>query len=257
MPDADSRRAFALRLLAEFGVIVVGVLVALGVDSWAAARQDRALEAEYLGRLLDDVRYDIDELEMVEVVSRVGSETSGALRTPEVLDTITAGRLVSSVIAVGNVRIADPSRSTFQELINSGQIVLIRSPTIRRALASYERTITELDGAWNMFAPSLRPWYAARIPQDVYARFRATESCTSGSAADDVDVYEIVCDFDLDEWSPDALRSDVRAESGQQLFRQAEYNHGAHAFFASLLLAEARALEALLQDEVAATTRRR
>jgi hypothetical protein len=53
------------RLVAEFLVIVVGVLVALGVDQWVQDRQDRALEAEYLERLLADVRYDLDELAFI------------------------------------------------------------------------------------------------------------------------------------------------------------------------------------------------
>ena len=246
----SDRRTFALRLVAEFGVIVLGVLVALGFDSWAAARRDRALEAEYLARLLDDVRYDLNELSMVEIVSEVGAAAGGTLAASEVLDTLSPGRLVSSVITVGNVRIPDLSRSTFEELINSGQIVLIQSQPIRRALASYDRTIRELEEAWTPFAPSLRPWYSARIPPDVYVRYRATEACTSGSVLEQVDAYEIVCDFDLGGWSTDALRADVQAESGQQLFRQAEYNYGAHIFFASLLLEQARALEALLQEAV-------
>jgi hypothetical protein len=52
---ARSSTSLAPRLVAEFLVIVVGVLVALGVDSWAGDRADRVLEREYLHRLLDDV----------------------------------------------------------------------------------------------------------------------------------------------------------------------------------------------------------
>ena len=43
------------RLLSEFLVIVVGVLVALGFDEWGQARRDHALEQEYLVRIGHDL----------------------------------------------------------------------------------------------------------------------------------------------------------------------------------------------------------
>ncbi len=55
------KKNLPLQWAAEFVVIVVGVLVALGVDSWASERSDRVLERDYLERLLDDVRYDLRE----------------------------------------------------------------------------------------------------------------------------------------------------------------------------------------------------
>ena len=41
------------RLIAEFLVIVIGVLVALGADQWAEDREARVLEAEYLAAAHD------------------------------------------------------------------------------------------------------------------------------------------------------------------------------------------------------------
>jgi hypothetical protein len=125
-------------------VIVVGVLVALGVESWAQDRRDRAQETEYLARLLDDVRFDLEELALVDSVSRVGLETS------------------------------------------------------RR-----------------------------------------------------ISAFPVPCTFDLGGWSPEGLRAEVRAEAGQRIFRMAGHNYAAHAFFTSLLQAEARELEAVLAQAVA------
>lgn len=64
LPETSVNSSFDVRsewpmLAAEFLVIVVGVLVALGVDSRASWRNDRQLETEYLERLLEDVRYDL------------------------------------------------------------------------------------------------------------------------------------------------------------------------------------------------------
>jgi len=241
-------RSFVLRLVAEFLVIVVGVLVALGMDNWATSQRERALEAEYLSRLLDDVRYDLRELSFVDSVSRIGGDASRMLHTPSVVDSLGPSQLVSAVLVAGDVRIPDPSRSTFEELINSGQIVLIRSQEVRRALSSYARTINELSGGWNAFDPGLRPWFAARIPLEVN-RLRETATCFRGSSQE-IDSFSIVCEFDLGGWSAERLRAELRTEAGRDLFRMAENNYHAHALFTSLLLAEARALERVLQDEL-------
>ena len=48
----------ARRLLLEFVVIVLGVLVALAADRWAQDRADRDLEAAYVQRLTNEIRGD-------------------------------------------------------------------------------------------------------------------------------------------------------------------------------------------------------
>jgi len=48
----------ASRAVAEFTVIVLGVLVALGFESWREDVADRALELEYLERLHSE--FDVD-----------------------------------------------------------------------------------------------------------------------------------------------------------------------------------------------------
>jgi hypothetical protein len=52
------RRGVPIRAVSEFFVIVVGVLVALGVDSWASERADRTAEVEYLEQLATELRLD-------------------------------------------------------------------------------------------------------------------------------------------------------------------------------------------------------
>ena len=59
-----TRTATLRKALLEFAVIVLGVLVALGVDQWNGSRQDRARETDYLGRLAADLRLDTAALNM-------------------------------------------------------------------------------------------------------------------------------------------------------------------------------------------------
>jgi hypothetical protein len=242
--------SFIIRLVAEFFVIVVGVLVALGVDSWATSQRERALEAEYLARLLDDVRFDLDELAMVDSVSRIGIDASRRLTDPSILETMSPGQVVSAAWAVANTRVADLSRSTFDELINSGQIEVIHSNAVRRELASYNRAINEISGAWNGIAPDLLRWYSARVPQTIGARMGLDSECMRNSERA-LNAFSVICDLDLSGWSSQAFEAAVRSEAGQQMFRMAGHNYAAHAFFVETLAEEARALERVLEDAVA------
>jgi hypothetical protein len=246
-------KSFVFRLAAEFVVIVVGVLVALGVDSWATSQRERALESEYLARLLDDVRFDLEELAMVDSVSRTGIDASQQLTDPSVLETMSPGQVVSAVWAVANTRIADLSRTTFQELINSGQIEVIQSHAVRRALASYDRSINEMAGAWNGIAPDLLRWYAARVPGVIGDRMYADSACARGVDRGLVNAFSVICDVDLTGWSSEAFEGAVRSEAGQEMLRMAGHNYRAHAFFVAALTEEARALERVLADALAGT----
>lgn len=57
------------RTIAEFTVIVIGVLVALGFESWREDVADRALELEYLERLKNDFHEDSLRIRLVDFYS--------------------------------------------------------------------------------------------------------------------------------------------------------------------------------------------
>ena len=46
-------------LVAETIVVVLGILIALGVDDFRTDRADRRLEIEYVRRLQDDLKHDL------------------------------------------------------------------------------------------------------------------------------------------------------------------------------------------------------
>lgn len=164
---------FWLRATGEFFVIVVGVLVALAVDSWASSRNDRVLEQEYLSRLLDDVRYDLAEIDFVTAITAAGEAYADSLLS----DSAAFGepdRLVAAVLLASNARTPDLSRNTLRELVSSGRIALIRSAEVRRALAAYDRAVTEQEGYWTSVSRGLSDWADSRIPFRLLAAFDRT-----------------------------------------------------------------------------------
>lgn len=125
----------------EFVVIVVSVLVALGLDQWAAGRADRLSERAYLEALLTDL--DADAAFLSETViplvaladsalGEVGPVARGVVGFPA--DTIGfLRRVVSSRRTVALL----PSSPTYDELIATGALRLIESASLRSSLITY------------------------------------------------------------------------------------------------------------------------
>jgi hypothetical protein len=126
------------RLVAEFLVIVTGVLVALGVDQWRDDREDDALEVAYAGRLLSDLRVDTAQYGgmLRDRWSVKGDVLLGLFqgRLPEAED---AEEMVAALDVSGWVGIIAAQTAAFREMESSGRLGLLWNPHTREALASY------------------------------------------------------------------------------------------------------------------------
>jgi hypothetical protein len=134
-------RNFFVRLSFELIVIVGGILIALAISDWVSERQDRALEQEYLGRLIVDMQ---SNLEQAEFVSRYQqSIVKNARRIYLLIQHGTGlGEQPAAVIAYAYWASAIQSPTwidaTHQELLGSGRYVLLRNPDLRKALLEFD-----------------------------------------------------------------------------------------------------------------------
>jgi len=211
--DASVKTAWP-RLAAEFIIIVAGVLVALSVDSLVSWTHDRELEAEYLERLLQDVDYDLAELDFVEMVAEAAEAYADSLLMPGVPGEWGESHLVAAVALASNSRQADLSRSTFQELVTSGRIGLIRSPELRAQLADYDRQFLELVGFWDRATPDFQIWVRSRVPNRVIRDFG--DACGRPDAPSISDPT-VVCPFEIRGWSAADLRSELGSDEARLL----------------------------------------
>jgi hypothetical protein len=219
-----SRGAAWPRFLGEFLVIVIGVLVALGVDNWASATSDRALEQEYLERLLQDVRSDLVQYEFIADVSAAGTAYLDTLLAPGAVAEMEAGRLVGAVFIAARNRNPNPVRPTFQELVSSGRIGLIRSRAVRTALVEYEEAIAQTEGFWEEVTSQLPSWVRSRIPPSIESNW--TNTCGQVRAVGNNTPQPMVtCPFDLGGWSADTLRRDLQTLEAQSHFTLHWWRH--------------------------------
>jgi hypothetical protein len=131
------------RLLGEFVVIVVGILMALWVDELRQDRVNAGLEVEYLESLVTDLEADLAQFEQTEAWMR---RSEAAAATVLALyagspPTENVANLVAAVETAGWQNSPYITRNTIDDLRSTGNLRLLRDPALRRAIASYYATV--------------------------------------------------------------------------------------------------------------------
>lgn len=125
--------------IGELLIVVAGVMIALYADGWIQARQDRALELEYVERLIGDLQLDTAAISNIMARSQERAEHGRVILSA--FDT--RERAVSPADFVRAVEYGDyfsyPSYSTttIDDLMSTGNLRLIRSTEVKEAVSTY------------------------------------------------------------------------------------------------------------------------
>lgn len=129
------------RIVAEFFLVVMGVLAALMVDTWMEERQDDNLRQEYMTRLADDLETDRQSLDyrisFYSAVRNFGIETLGRIQSDSQVEqeAILAAYYASELFLFRSLE------NTYEDMQSTGNIRLLADIELRLALASYYRKI--------------------------------------------------------------------------------------------------------------------
>jgi hypothetical protein len=128
------------RLLAEFAVIVAGVLIALAVDAWWGRRQEREQAREYLEQLL----VDFQETER-RLRGTVAGERERLERVSLVIDRALHGPLphADSLDLPTGYNQFEPLTGTLTALVQGGDLRLLDSDSVRFELVAFSTLIEE------------------------------------------------------------------------------------------------------------------
>ncbi|MFV1988709.1 MAG: hypothetical protein ACC682_15650 [Gemmatimonadota bacterium] len=136
------------RVFADFTLIVLGVLTALGAESLLARRSQAALADEYRSRLSADLAADAEALEQrVVLFDRVAMHGRGTL------EWLLSGRegdedtLISALLASERWQFS-PASSTYADLESTGNLQLIGDLDVRAALSHYYSEAFQRDEIW-------------------------------------------------------------------------------------------------------------
>jgi len=131
-------------LFGETVVVVLGVLIALSLDDYWTDRQERALELQYVDRIIADVHADIEYVDntirdlwirKLQILDTIAPVVRGNEPIPEDIE------LFLRNVALGGIGGASSTRwvtsTTFDDLRSTGNLRLIRDAELRRKIARY------------------------------------------------------------------------------------------------------------------------
>jgi len=127
------------RLAAEFFLIVLGVVAALGVDRWVQEIEEDRTERDYLLRLARDVQANDSIFRFMlqdwEASQKAASDLMNVLNDPS--SRPPAAGLLAAVARAGATNTGPAQDANFQDLAATGNLRLIRNSDLRVALVHY------------------------------------------------------------------------------------------------------------------------
>lgn len=130
----------------EIVLIVIGILIALQLNAWNQAKQNRVLELRYLNGIENDLLGDIRELETLFERDTLKFDAYTAI-----IKTLGSSDYAENKqkIAVGlrnisGLRWFEGQNAVFEELKSSGKLNLVQSDSIRYAIQRYYRFFVEV-----------------------------------------------------------------------------------------------------------------
>ncbi len=180
------------KLAAEFVLIIVGVLIALAVDTAFKSREDDSLRAEYIVRLEQDIRSDrqalLHRIDFFTDVQRFSNEMLAWLDTDSAVD---QDVLLASFYAA-EVWPVITTLATYQDLLSTGNIRLLRDIDFRASLFAYYNKADTSRPGWSP-SQGYREIIRGIIPNDVQRLIR--ENCPTTDTLDEVPTGFPPCDL--------------------------------------------------------------
>lgn len=135
-------------VLLDLLVVIVGIYIGLQVDAWNSSRNERALETQYLERLLVDMNDSIaaqkvqlenfdDDTTAIDYIAQIQRAGSFAEADKE--------RIIQGLNSVAWVPPPATNMITIRELQSTGNISLIRDVDIRIGIGQMERSFAGLE----------------------------------------------------------------------------------------------------------------
>jgi hypothetical protein len=131
----------------DLSIVVIGVFLGIEAANWNDDRKERREERRYYAQIIDDLRIDQQTLRVAERISRLNDEA--AEQSLEALASgipkgMEPGHLAVLFQHAGFLKLPWPEKRTYDELISTGNIGLLRDQHAKSALANYYGQFNEL-----------------------------------------------------------------------------------------------------------------
>jgi hypothetical protein len=130
----------------DFAIVVLGVFIGVEASNWNQARRERAEERRYYAHIVDDLRKDRATLR-VALERTAGhddaAEKSLAAIRSGVVPRSEPGQFAVRIHYAGFLYLPRPARRTYDELISTGNLGLLRDRKVKAAIADYYASFDE------------------------------------------------------------------------------------------------------------------
>jgi len=137
---------YLLYALGEIILVVIGILIALQINSWNEHQKQLKLESEYYCRLTEDVILDMEQMSNLLLLAEdrlKASNEAVRLLLNEEVKKVDAGNLISlSIRAIYSD--FQPNNSAYEDLKSGANLNIIRNKSVIQALNRYFNRVEEL-----------------------------------------------------------------------------------------------------------------
>lgn len=231
------------KLAAEFVLVVVGVLVALAVDTALENRRDRQLRDEYIERIRSDAEHDRQALEY-----RIEFFRDVQVFTQRFLDWLDAEAPLDKENVLAAFYAAEvwpfvANDSTYQDLLSTGNIRLIDDINLRTSLAAYYNRVSTSRSGWTP-TEEYRQIIRGVIPNGIQESIR--ENCPTLEGLDGVPTGFPPCEVGKVDYNKlEKLFAPLKVD--QDLHRRLTYRHSELGVMIYLLANQQVFADAILQ----------
>lgn len=168
--------------LGEIVLVVIGILIALSINNWNEDKKDSIKEVQILNQLKDEYNSNLLQLEqkvlLRESIIRASREIIGFVDNPL---KINSDSLISRIAVLINDPTFDPINN---DLINSGNLRLIKNERLKQLLANWPSDIValqEIEKIWQTSTQEVVVPFCTRlgISRDVVYYFSTNASAST------------------------------------------------------------------------------
>lgn len=214
--------------ISEVILVVIGILIALGINNWNEQRKDRIKEQIILKQLKEDYMVNLSQLKEKiatrKIIINSGLEVLAAIDDPV---GVNRDSLINHISLIGNDPTFDPIEN---DPISSGNLRLISNDSLKRILSNWSSDImalTEIEVVWSKkVSDQLEPLlYKMGIGRDVINSWMSADHlwlldhdsnidrAQIGNSKHKIPVNEIVNNMDFEGLVADAISYNTGANA--------------------------------------------
>ena len=131
---------YLLYAIGEIVLVVIGILIALQLNEWKSDLADRKMERSHIESFREDLR---NQLQIID--TQIAFENQYMLKADSALSffngELSLAQLEATMDVVGHRKTFVQSKASFEELLSTGGLRLIRNQDVRKEMMNYHQRL--------------------------------------------------------------------------------------------------------------------